>query len=77
MQSFIAVGISLPREIVDKIDLERGDVPRSRFVLRILERTYSANNDKIRKPVNSNVKNRRDSPDIRFPGLSSNESNGP
>ncbi len=34
------MGISLPQEIVSKIDIERGDVPRSRFVLRILQQFY-------------------------------------
>ena len=41
MYRFIAFGISLPRDIVEKIDLERGDIPRSRYVLRILEKSYS------------------------------------
>lgn len=34
----IPFGISLPPEIVDSIDFERGDVSRSRFLLRILEK---------------------------------------
>ena len=33
-------GISLPNEIVKKIDTDRGDVPRSKYLLRILERRY-------------------------------------
>jgi hypothetical protein len=33
-------GISLPNEIVKKIDTDRGDVPRSKHLLRILERKY-------------------------------------
>jgi hypothetical protein len=36
----ISMGISLPQEIVSKIDIERGDIPRSRFVLRILQQFY-------------------------------------
>jgi hypothetical protein len=36
----ISTGISLPQEIVSKIDIERGDIPRSRFVLRILQQFY-------------------------------------
>jgi hypothetical protein len=40
MQTSIAVGISLPKKIVTKIDHDRGDIPRSRYVLRILEETY-------------------------------------
>lgn len=38
----IAVGISLPRNILGKIDADRGDVSRSRFLLRIIERVYSS-----------------------------------
>jgi hypothetical protein len=40
MQSSLAVGISLPKEIVSRIDTERGDIPRSRYLLRLLERVY-------------------------------------
>jgi metal-responsive CopG/Arc/MetJ family transcriptional regulator len=39
MQNYISVGISLPRKIMKKIDVERGDISRSRYLLR-LERTY-------------------------------------
>jgi hypothetical protein len=45
MQSYhcsISVGISLPRNVILKIDAERGDIPRSRYILRILERRYLA-----------------------------------
>ena len=42
MQNYIAVGISLPRKI-KKIDVERGDISRSRYLLRLLERTYLPN----------------------------------
>jgi hypothetical protein len=40
MQESIAVGISLPKHILSKIDTERGDVPRSRYLQRILEKLY-------------------------------------
>jgi hypothetical protein len=40
MQVSIAVGISLPSKIVEKIDSERGDVPRSRYVLKMIEKFY-------------------------------------
>jgi hypothetical protein len=33
-------GFSLPSELIQRIDAERGDIPRSRFLLRILEKTY-------------------------------------
>jgi metal-responsive CopG/Arc/MetJ family transcriptional regulator len=36
----ISVGISLPEQIIQKIDKDRGDVPRSRFLLRLVEHAY-------------------------------------
>jgi hypothetical protein len=33
----ISAGLSLPEEVIDKIDTMRGDVPRSRFALRLIE----------------------------------------
>jgi len=41
----IAMGISLPADLVTKIDAERGDIPRSRYLLRILERVYCSTHD--------------------------------
>src|SRR5918994_2024744 len=41
MKSCISTGLSLPIELMRKIDLERGDVPRSKYLLRILEVMYS------------------------------------
>lgn len=38
MSNKITVGISLPKEKLAQIDSQRGDVPRSRFLLRLLER---------------------------------------
>ena len=45
--------VSLPIHIVQKIDLERGDIPRSKYVLRILEGkhvdTGTTSGEKLRK----------------------------
>ena len=41
MQNSISVGISLPKKIMSQIDVERGDVSRSRFLLRMIEDIYS------------------------------------
>jgi hypothetical protein len=38
----MSVGISLPEQILKKIDKDRGDVPRSRFLLRLVEHAYDA-----------------------------------
>lgn len=77
MQNFISVGISLPREIVKKIDVERGDVSRSRFVFRLLEKSYCARNDRNRTPADIDKNKILDSPDVRFRGLSLDESRIP
>lgn len=43
MQNTICVGLSLPKEILKKIDEERQDIPRSKYVVRIIERLYFRN----------------------------------
>jgi hypothetical protein len=40
MQLCSSVGISIPKNMLSRIDQERGDVSRSRYVLRILEKVY-------------------------------------
>ena len=41
--SVISVGISLPREILQQIDEQRKDISRSRFILRLLEKSFPSN----------------------------------
>ncbi len=41
----ISMGISLPKEMLSRIDGERGDIPRSRFILRKLEQVYLLQSD--------------------------------
>jgi metal-responsive CopG/Arc/MetJ family transcriptional regulator len=36
------LGITLPKSIVQKIDKERGDIPRSRYILRAIENYLSS-----------------------------------
>lgn len=36
-----AIGISLPDEVIRRIDTERKDVSRSRYLLRLLERAHN------------------------------------
>jgi metal-responsive CopG/Arc/MetJ family transcriptional regulator len=40
----IPIGISLPIELVKKIDKERHDVSRSRYILRLVEKDVCDNN---------------------------------
>jgi len=71
MQSTIAVGISLPKEIITKIDSERGDIPRSRYLLRLLEKMYRSN--KNGEKLFMNAENSQDSLDGRLESLQSSE----
>jgi metal-responsive CopG/Arc/MetJ family transcriptional regulator len=70
MQSSMAVGISLPREIITMIDNERGDVSRSRYVLRIVQKAYRDNRS------SEGQKNNLDSVG-KLTYSQPNESNGP
>jgi hypothetical protein len=63
MQKFNSVGISLPKEIISKIDIERGDISRNGYLLRLLEKQNKC--DECRK---------KDSLDRGFPSLQSSES---
>lgn len=76
-----SVGISLPTEIISKIDTERGDIPRSRYILRVLQNTYSTRR-KLKEEGRSNTtainkNNSQDSPDRRLETLQSSESRSP
>jgi metal-responsive CopG/Arc/MetJ family transcriptional regulator len=46
MQRYKATGLSIPTELLYKIDAERGDVSRSRFLLRLLEKAYEEKQNK-------------------------------
>ncbi len=47
MQQTISVGISFPKKIIEQIDIDRKDVPRSRYLLRMLEGSYAKRNLKM------------------------------
>jgi hypothetical protein len=70
-----SVGISLPTEIISKINTERGDIPRSRYILRVLQDTYSKWN-KLGSITTKN-NNSQDSPNCRVSSLQSGESRSP
>jgi|GEM_PF-570450 len=76
MTDITPVGISLPAEIISKIDMERGDIPRSRYILRILQDTYSQRKLKERTKSVGNIRT-QDSPDREVGGLQSTESRNP
>ncbi len=37
------LGISLPQEILIRIDRDRGDIPRSKFLIKLIELAYNTN----------------------------------
>jgi metal-responsive CopG/Arc/MetJ family transcriptional regulator len=41
MQKSIAVGISLPKDLLSKIDVERRDISRSRYLQRLVEKAHA------------------------------------
>lgn len=58
MQDYIATGISFKKGLIFKIDSERGDVPRSKYIQRILERYYL-----LQEPQKEEKNIKFDSPD--------------
>jgi hypothetical protein len=40
----ISVGISFDKDILEKIDKERGDIPRSKYIIKFLKREYTTKN---------------------------------
>ena len=72
MKYYTSTGLSLPTELVRKIDSERGDISRSRYILRLLEKLYIGYGQKFVKD-----KTKQDSPDRRFETLQSSESRRP
>jgi hypothetical protein len=71
LQSKIPIGISFPKEVISRIDSERGDVPRSRYILRIVETQYRSRG---REKDCSKENNSSDSPESRFESLHPSES---
>ena len=40
----ISVGISFPKEFLTRIDIDRGDIPRSKYIVKVLEKIFSTKN---------------------------------
>jgi metal-responsive CopG/Arc/MetJ family transcriptional regulator len=47
-QNSVPVGISLPKDLIDKIDAKRQDVSRSRYVFRIIEEKFAESKAKAK-----------------------------
>ena len=44
--------ITLPKYLVTRIDSERGDIPRSRYIFRFIELAWRLKNGKEQEPIN-------------------------
>jgi metal-responsive CopG/Arc/MetJ family transcriptional regulator len=44
MDKTVKLGITLPKSIIQRIDKKRGDIPRSRYILRSIERYLGSSN---------------------------------
>jgi len=49
MKNYISTGLSLPTSWMRKIDSERGDISRSRYLLRLLERAHNLEEKRAKK----------------------------
>jgi hypothetical protein len=45
MKKFKTTGLSLPEEFLERIDRERGDISRSRYVLKLIKKGYEEDSD--------------------------------
>ena len=45
MDMTVKLGITLPKSMIQKIDQKRGDIPRSRYIRRAIERYLGSNKD--------------------------------
>ena len=41
MSTVQVVGVSIPKDLIRKIDADRGDVNRSQYITRLMETAYS------------------------------------
>ncbi len=51
MKNTVVSGISIKRELLQRIDLERGDISRSRYLSRLVEQVLRSNNSSLKKSL--------------------------
>ena len=54
MNTIYRIGLSISKLIVEKIDNDRGDIPRSRFIEKILKKYYQ-----IQEPAKNKNRNKK------------------
>ena len=58
MDKTVKLGITLPKSIIQRIDKKRGDIPRSRYILRSIE-SYLGSSSKETDNRSKAVKKRK------------------
>jgi metal-responsive CopG/Arc/MetJ family transcriptional regulator len=59
MDMTIKLGITLPKSMIQKIDQKRGDIPRSRYIRRAIERYLNSSSKEIDSKITAAKKSRR------------------
>jgi len=59
MNMTIKLGIILPKSMIQKIDQKRGDIPRSRFIRRAVERYLNSSSSKDIDKVAAKTRRRK------------------
>ncbi|WP_161486431.1 hypothetical protein [Candidatus Nitrosocosmicus hydrocola] len=47
MKKYAPTGLSLPVKLMNEIDLQRGDVSRSRFILRMIQKVLETPDNEV------------------------------
>ena len=58
MDMTVKLGITLPKSMIQKIDQKRGDIPRSRYIRRAIERYLNSSSKEIDSKITA-AKTRR------------------
>jgi hypothetical protein len=55
MEKAIPTGLSLPADLFVRIELQRGDIGRSRYILRLIEKALTEDKNQNKKVVGAQV----------------------
>ena len=72
-KDYIISGISFPKSILSKIDRDRGPIPRSRFLVKLIELAYKYKHDKITGAIRMITKEKNALSDDNLGGATSNK----
>ena len=74
-KNYVISGVSFPRNILSKIDKDRGPIPTSRYLLKLIEIAYNTNKIKSQEQIFMNIKEKDALNDVCPPRLASNKTN--